>query len=262
MLDSRGSATRFSSSGSQESNPPITALHATFWTQATGFIELTVWRDISLKSMTKLHLYRSFANLVRSFCHPPIAPVFVRSIDTAKMSPNPLFFICILFTLTLLHVRASPAISARADSASTFSDIPLTIDPGFAEPSPRIGLSEDPSDCFTQPRSPGPPRLFPVSRQHCVELVFRLVIRPQSTLAFQWDPKTIHFPVRFRLLTCAISVYSGAEGIMDVFSVIAVARVAGLIINQCATPDKEYLGGRLGIGAKGAFWVSVSGYPQ
>ncbi|CAO1604921.1 hypothetical protein XANCAGTX0491_008461 [Xanthoria calcicola] len=177
------------------------------------------------------------------------------------MSPNPLFFFCMLFTLILPHVSASPAVAARANSASTFSDIPLTIDPGFTGPVPKTGLSEDPPDCFTQPRSRAPPRLFPVIREHCVELVFRLVIRPQSTLAFQWDPHTMEFPVKFRLGTCGISVHNRAAGTMDVFSVIAVARIAGLIVNQCATPDRGMLGGQLEIGAKNVFWVSVSGMP-
>ncbi|KAI4101121.1 MAG: hypothetical protein LQ339_005244 [Xanthoria mediterranea] len=179
------------------------------------------------------------------------------------MSPNPLFFY-MLFTLfnILLHVCASPAVSARANSASTFSNIPLTIDPGFAERVPQTGLSEDPPDCFTQPRTRGAPSLLPVIREHCVELIFRLVIRPQSTLAFQWDPQTMEFPVKFRLGTCGISVHNRAAGTMDVFSVIAVARVAGLIVNQCATPDRGMLGGQLEIGAKNVFWVSVSGNPR
>ncbi|KAL8847712.1 MAG: hypothetical protein Q9221_007273 [Calogaya cf. arnoldii] len=178
------------------------------------------------------------------------------------MSLNSIFFIFIIFPLTLRHVHASPALSPTMDLGSAFSDIPLTIDPGFTEPFPKIGLLQDPSDCFTQPSTPGPPRLLPVSRGHCVELVFRLVIRPQSTLAFEWDPKTIPFPLRFRLGTCTVSIYSNAAGTTDVFSVIAVARVAGLIVIKCATPDKAYLGGRLEIGARGAFWVSVSGNPR
>ncbi|KAI4266211.1 MAG: hypothetical protein LQ337_008862 [Flavoplaca oasis] len=171
-------------------------------------------------------------------------------------------YISILFIFTLLHVRASPANPITADPASTLPNIPLTIDPGFTEPLPKTGLLEAPPDCFTQPRSAGPPHHYPFQRAACVELVFRLVTRQHSTLPFEWDPKTMPFPVKFQLGTCAISVYSGAGGMPDVFSVIAVARVAGLIISQCAKADGEYLGGRMEIGARNAFWVAVSGNPR
>lgn len=72
----------------------------------------------------------------------------------------------------------------------------------------------------------------------------------------------MELPVKFRLGTCGISVYNSAAGTTDVFSVIAVARVAGLIVNQCVTPDRGMLGGRLEIGARSVFWVSVSGTPR
>ncbi|KAL8843397.1 MAG: hypothetical protein Q9176_002010 [Flavoplaca citrina] len=180
------------------------------------------------------------------------------------MSPNPLVFIYIFisFISTLLHVRASPANPITVDPASVLSNLPLTIEPGFTEPVPKTGLLEAPPDCFTQPRSAGTPRLYPIHRAACVELVFRLVTRPQSTLPFEWDPETMPFPVKFRLGTCAVAVYSGAAGMSDVFSVIAVARVAGLVINQCAKADAENLGGRMEIGARNAFWVAVSGIPR
>ena len=180
------------------------------------------------------------------------------------MFPNRLVFIYlfILFIFTLLHVRASPANPITVDPASTLSNIPLTIDPRFTEPLPKAGLLEAPPDCFTQPRGAGTPRLYPIQRAACVELVFRLVTRPQSTLPFEWDPKTMPFPVKFRLGTCAVAVYSGAAGTPDVFSVIAVARVAGLIISQCAKADADHLGGRMEIGARNTFWVAVSGNPR
>ncbi|KAL8770118.1 MAG: hypothetical protein Q9209_004156 [Squamulea sp. 1 TL-2023] len=162
--------------------------------------------------------------------------------------------------VSLIHVRTSPTVSARTDASSIFSSRLLTLDTGLIEPSPKTNMTvEDPPDCNTQPHDAGTPRYFPVNRDHCVELVFRLVIKPRSTQAVLWDPNTIVFPLRFYIGTCTVSVYAGATGAADVFPLIAVARIAGLIINQCATPDKGYLGGRLEIGPRKVFWVSVTG---
>ncbi|KAL8863104.1 MAG: hypothetical protein Q9178_000478 [Gyalolechia marmorata] len=181
------------------------------------------------------------------------------------MSPNPLFFIVILVMLNLSLVHASPATPAKVNSASTSSDTILQLDPGFSEPFPNANVSDpdpDPPDCYAQTRTPGLPRFYPVQRKDCIELVFQMVTRPHSTLAFEWDPNRMTFPIRFRLGTCSVSLYADAARTSDVFSVIAVARVAGLIVNQCATREKAYLGGRLEIGARNAFWVSVIGRPR
>lgn len=103
-----------------------------------------------------------------------------------------------------------------------------------------------------------------------------LLVRPQATLPFEWDPRAMALPVRFARAGCVISVREGlglgqAEGNgqgedgegevsaagTDVFSVVAVARAAALVVDKCVKPMRVSWGGRVAVGAKGAFVVVV-----
>lgn len=109
-----------------------------------------------------------------------------------------------------------------------------------------------------------------------------LLVRPQATLPFEWDPRAMPLPVRFARAGCVVSVREGlgggeaeakveAEGNgkgedgegevsaagTDVFSVVAVARAAALVVDKCVKPARVSWGGRVAVGAKGAFVVVV-----
>lgn len=85
-----------------------------------------------------------------------------------------------------------------------------------------------------------------------------MVTEPHATVAFKWDPAKILFPVRFHLGQCTVAIYSKSTAGSEVFPLLTVSRVAGLIVKQCATRQTDYLGGRLEVGPKSSYWVSVT----
>ncbi|KAL8798719.1 MAG: hypothetical protein Q9200_007710 [Gallowayella weberi] len=173
--------------------------------------------------------------------------------------PIYIFLILISSFISLPCIHASPATSPpKANTPSLAPDDPLTLNSNLFQPTPNTSLSELPPECYHKTRSARYPQVHPVNRQDCIQLVFQMVIKPQSTLAFMWDPRTMRLPVDFTFGQCTVSVQSSAKTNTDAFSVVAVARVAGLIIDQCATRANGYLGGRLTVGVKGFFWVIVS----
>ncbi|KAL8964427.1 MAG: hypothetical protein Q9197_006930 [Variospora fuerteventurae] len=187
----------------------------------------------------------------------------------------------LLYFLSSL-VIAVPPIPQHLDLASS-SPQSLNLTPQ------NLTVSPSTPTCFP----PGPITRIHIHRPSCLELLLQLLARPQATLPFAWDPHEMELPARFALPGCAISVravgaravegagaiagdretgvverdVSGKDGVggkvdtpeeSDVFSVVAVARAAAVVVQQCVRPKDVSWGGTMGVGVRGVFRVVIS----
>lgn len=169
------------------------------------------------------------------------------------------------FSTTLVFLLS---ITCRALSQSLFqgpasTPTNLTIDLSLEQFVPVFGglpLNDTSStlpQCFTN--HPGFPLFRPVGRPDCFLLFYTILVRPSAATPLRWDAAAATLPVTYKYGSCAISVYPAGPNSREVFTELGIARVAALVVEDCVTAPKLFLGGKRSIGSSNGYWVAVNG---
>ncbi|KAL8644399.1 MAG: hypothetical protein Q9226_007782 [Calogaya cf. arnoldii] len=113
--------------------------------------------------------------------------------------------------------------------------------------------------CFANSGYPGIPDLKPISRPDCYQLFYLILSSDTAAVPYRWDWKKESKLRNYSYATCFISVYAAIPSAVDTFTELGVLRVAALVVRDCVTAPKGWLGGRLPVGPTQTFWVSVGG---
>lgn len=159
------------------------------------------------------------------------------------------------FLLLLLPEARSNPLPQETTQSLSDADIQRML-PAYGGDSQNDTLN-DRSQCFNT-RSSAPDA---VSRLDCNQLLFNILVLPSTPMPRPWSPTTTTFPRYYTWKSCTISLYPDSRTSYDIFSPLGIARVAALVIRDCVTEPRGYLGGRLTIGRSNSFWVSVGGTP-
>ncbi|KAL8926904.1 MAG: hypothetical protein Q9208_002713 [Pyrenodesmia sp. 3 TL-2023] len=165
-----------------------------------------------------------------------------------------LIFFCSAFS----HTLSQSLVQGSAPPSSQ-----LTVDSTLEQFAPVFGglaLNDTSAraQCFNN--HPGYPRFLPVYRPDCFALIYTILLRPSAATPFIYDATGGHRPPVYKYGTCGISVYAGGPTSKEVFTELAVVRVAALVIYACATPERGHLGGKHTIGNSNGFEVAVDGH--
>ncbi|KAI4176473.1 MAG: hypothetical protein LQ346_007897 [Caloplaca aetnensis] len=112
--------------------------------------------------------------------------------------------------------------------------------------------------CFAN--QPGYPRFQPVYRPDCFILIYSILLRPSAATPFRYDATRAERPRVYEYKTCVFSIYAAGPTSKEVFTELAIVRVAALVIDACATPARGFLGGTHFIGASNGFQVALDGH--
>ncbi|KAL8931790.1 MAG: hypothetical protein Q9211_006731 [Gyalolechia sp. 1 TL-2023] len=167
------------------------------------------------------------------------------------------FVFTFVFVLSLInHTCAQPLVQ---EPASTLRN--LTVDTDMDQFGHAFGAlplnetSNSQSPCFTN--RPGFPQFRPVSRGDCYFLFFHILTARTAATPFRWDNDKTPLPALYNYGTCVISVYAAKPSPAEIFTELGIARVAALVVQDCVTGPRGFLGGRRLIGNTGGFWVAV-----
>lgn len=170
------------------------------------------------------------------------------------MSPLVTTFV---FVLSLINYSfAQPLVQ---EPASTLANLSVDADidqftPAFGGNPPNV-TSKRQAQCFTN--IPGFPHFRKVARPDCYYLFFTLLVSPSAATPYRWESAKLPLPNMYKYGSCAVSVYSASQTSKEVFTQLDIARVAALVVQDCVTAPKGFLGGRLPIGNTDGFWVAV-----
>lgn len=165
------------------------------------------------------------------------------------ISSFPTTFAFLLLLLTEVHSNPLPQ-----EAIESFSDADIQhMLPAYGGDSSNDTLS-DRSECFSSRFI----TLNAVNRLDCYQVLFNILVIPSTPVPRPWSPATTYFPRFYIWNTCSISVYPKSPTSYDIFSQLGIARVAALVVKDCVTEPKGYLGGRSTIGKSNSFYVSVS----
>ncbi|KAL8931473.1 MAG: hypothetical protein Q9216_007191 [Gyalolechia sp. 2 TL-2023] len=168
------------------------------------------------------------------------------------------FVLTFIFVLSLInHTFAQSLVQEPASSTLQNLTVDTNIDQlsyAFGA-SPSSEVSSSKSVCFTN--SPGFPKFRPVSRSDCYFLFFYLLTAPSAATPFRWDSDKIPLPARYKYGSCLVSIYAAKDSSKEVFSQLGIARMAALVVQDCVTGPRGFLGGRRPIGNTEGFWVAV-----
>ena len=161
-----------------------------------------------------------------------------------------------IFVLSLF--RHTFAQSLFQEPASSLTN--LSIDADIDKFSPAIGgvasnLPPPQSQCFRN--IPGYPQFRPVARVDCYLLFFNFLVAPTAATAFRWESSKLPLAVYYKYGSCTVSVYAASPTSKETFMQLGIARVAALVVQDCVTAPRGYLGGRHTIGDTGSFWIAV-----
>ncbi|KAL8897886.1 MAG: hypothetical protein Q9207_006974 [Kuettlingeria erythrocarpa] len=111
--------------------------------------------------------------------------------------------------------------------------------------------------CFAN--QPGFPRFRPVHRPDCFILIYSILLRPTAATPFTYDATRAERPRVYEYKTCQFSIYADGPTSKEIFTELAIVRVAALVIDACVTQPRGYLGGTQFIGASNGFRVALDG---
>lgn len=160
-------------------------------------------------------------------------------------------------------------VSNRGFSQSLFQEpglpsINLSVDADLEQFTPFFGglplndTSNGGPQCFVD--IAGLPHFRPVARADCFMLFYTILVRPSAATPYQWDAKIEHRTKYFKYGACTISIYPTSSTSRDTFTELGIARVAALVVRDCVTAPRSYLGGRLRIGNSLSYWVAIGGH--
>ncbi|KAL8716943.1 MAG: hypothetical protein Q9225_005769 [Loekoesia sp. 1 TL-2023] len=162
-----------------------------------------------------------------------------------------------IFVLSLINY--SFAQSLVQEPASTLAN--LSIDADIDRFTPAFGgiplnvTSNTRPHCFTN--TPGFPQFRKVVRLDCYYLFFNILVTPSATTPYRWESAKQPLATLYKYGHCAVSVYAASLTSKEVFTQLGIARVAALVVQDCVTAPKDFLGGKLPIGDTNGFWVAV-----
>lgn len=168
------------------------------------------------------------------------------------ISSFPSTFAFLLLILTQVHSNPLPQEATDSFSDADIQHMLPAYGGDFSNDTPF-----DRAQCFSSRSS----TLTAVNRFDCYQVLFNILVLPATPLPRPYSPRTASFPQYYIWNTCAVSVYPMSRTSYDVFSPLGIARIAALIIRDCVTQPRDYLGGRSTIGQRNTFWVAVSKPP-
>lgn len=173
----------------------------------------------------------------------------------------PTFVSILIVTSTVLsYPLTSDSIPSLTTAPTNETLEPFT--PIFAGlPSNAISTGRLYPSCFANSGHPGIPHLKQISRNDCYQLFYLILISDTAAMPYRWDWKKSSQPRLYSYRTCFISVYAAIPSAVDTFTELGILRVAALVVQDCVTAPKGWLGGRLPVGPTQTFWVSVGGPP-
>ena len=100
--------------------------------------------------------------------------------------------------------------------------------------------------------------MMPVNILHCYQLLTNLLIE-FSASPVQWNTQDYPVPKVWTHRTCMITFDKMIPTAWDVFSELQVAKAIATAMMSCVKEETRWLGGRLAVGARSLFIVSVFG---
>ncbi|KAL8714444.1 MAG: hypothetical protein Q9220_001777 [cf. Caloplaca sp. 1 TL-2023] len=165
-----------------------------------------------------------------------------------------LLFMLLIITNTVFSSPLSTDPTPSLTDPSTGADLERTASLLASLPlnNNNATVADAKSRCFTPL-----PMLKQISRPDCYQLLFQILTQPDAAVPYRWDPRRMALPRFYTWQTCLIALSPVTATSVDTFTELGVARVAALIISDCVTAPKSWIGGRQTIGPLADFWVSV-----
>ncbi len=163
----------------------------------------------------------------------------------------------VIFSLTFSSSFAQSLVQEPAAPSTELSELSnldqfAPVFGGFA-----VNSTSSRSQCFTN--QPGFPRFHPVYRPDCFILIYSILLRPTAATPFRYDATRSERPRVYEYNTCVFSIYATGPTSKEIFTELAIVRVAALVIDACATPARGFLGGKHSIGTSNGFQVALDG---
>ena len=154
------------------------------------------------------------------------------------------------------------------DDLGTYSiDLPadqnLTVPiEGFGQ-DPSLNASDAQVTCFTNPPAPAPAiYATPVRLIDCLAIFPFILVRSEVLDVARWTPSIpLSLPKSWPVHSCQITVFANSQNSRDIFQEIVIVQRAALILKHCfqGVPADQRFGGRVSMGSRQAFQVSMGG---
>ena len=177
----------------------------------------------------------------------------------------PLFslHVCSLYTALTLITSVVSVLSSSSDFQASPRDLVLPVNQSRPNNSVDItSISNSFPECFEQTRDPRVPRLLPAKVTDCALVLCSILSGPHATIPLPWHevaPQSPNYVRRWTSGTCSVAFQASSRDSRDSFPEMLVARQAALVMSTCKSRRTGFLGGKMLIGPRTAYYVIVGG---